>query len=125
MSSPQRMRMFGFFAPCAKELAVERPSATRRSAARSSFGFHNLIVLSLFRPRLLFSFSKMRSSMKEEVSFCRWKNGRPIVFHADDGPAFVLGFIERLVEFADRRLPIVGPLAFGIGVMNETHETWA
>src|SRR5436190_22433436 len=54
-----------------------------------------------------------------------WENRFPIVLHARDRPAFCVGFIERFVEFADMTLAIVGPLAFGIGVMHKTHETGA
>src|SRR5215203_5273059 len=49
----------------------------------------------------------------------------PIVLHAYDGPAFRLGLVERFVEVADRRLAIIGKLAFGVGVMYQAHKTRA
>src|SRR5262249_9450731 len=46
----------------------------------------------------------------------------PIAFHVDDRPALRIGLIERFVEPPDRRFPIVGPPACGIGVRDEANE---
>ena len=43
-------------------------------------------------------------------------------FRPHDGPAFGGSFIERLVEFADMRVPVVGPLALSTGMMNDQGE---
>jgi hypothetical protein len=37
----------------------------------------------------------------------------PVFLHVDNGPAFRLGGVERLVEFADRGFAVVGPFPFG------------
>src|SRR6185503_19038811 len=50
------------------------------------------------------------------------KHALPVLFHVDDGPLLRRRLVERLVEPADRRLPVVGPLAFAVGVMDETRE---
>lgn len=49
----------------------------------------------------------------------------PVVFHADDGPAFGGGFIESLVELADGRFTVVGVFALGVGVVDDEHEVGA
>ncbi len=49
----------------------------------------------------------------------------PVVFHADDGPAFGGGFVQGLVEFADWGVAVVGVLAHGVGMVDEEHETRA
>src|SRR5882672_3057698 len=53
------------------------------------------------------------------------KHRAPVAFHVDHGPAACVGFVERPVEFADVRGPVVGPFALGIGVVHEPHETRA
>ena len=50
------------------------------------------------------------------------KNFIPVVFHADDGPAFGFGFVECLVKLAHRGGAVVGILTCGIGVVHEEHE---
>src|SRR5882672_6840177 len=49
----------------------------------------------------------------------------PVVLHVDHGPTRCWGGVERLIEFPDRRGPIVGPFAFCIGVVNDQAETSA
>src|SRR5436190_18547127 len=112
MSSPQRMRMFGFFACARIAVGKTRIPASRASRIRIGFSFIGIVCYLLFVAGGL-------------VINCRWKNACPIVLHADDGPTFGVGFIERLAEFADGRFAIVGPLAFGVGVMNESHKARA
>src|SRR5438552_4483527 len=112
MSSPQRMRMFGFFACARTAVGKTRIPASRVSRIRIGFSFIGFVCYLLLVAGGL-------------VINCRWKNRGPVVLHADDGPAFGVGFIERLVESADIRLAVVSPFAFGVCVMNETHKTWA
>jgi hypothetical protein len=47
----------------------------------------------------------------------------PITFHIDDCPSFEISRIECLVLFSNMRATVVGSFAFGIGMMDETHET--
>ena len=56
------------------------------------------------------------------LSFGSRENRLPIVFHADKSPAFGLGFIPGLIEFADRRLAIVSELAFAVVDWQKPHE---
>ena len=46
----------------------------------------------------------------------------PIVLHIDNGPALFPGLVEPLVEAADVRVPVVGPLALRIGVVDVEAE---
>jgi hypothetical protein len=41
------------------------------------------------------------SPVKFGSFFLRWENSFPVILHADDRPAFGLGFIEAFVELAD------------------------
>jgi hypothetical protein len=48
------------------------------------------------------AFRYVRSSAdrtRRKFSVSLWENGFPIVFHADNGPTFGVGFVERLIEF--------------------------
>src|SRR5262247_3621495 len=47
----------------------------------------------------------------------------PVRLHVDHRPVALPGFVERLVEPADVRVPVIGIFALGIGVMNNAHET--
>src|SRR5688572_11515328 len=49
----------------------------------------------------------------------------PVPLHVHDGPALRLRLIQRLVEFSDLRLPVVGVFALGIGVMHDAGEAGA
>jgi len=49
---------------------------------------------------MAFGKKEKRSQSLELLSLER-KDALPIVLHADDGPAFGVGFIKRLIEFAD------------------------
>src|SRR5215470_18010615 len=49
----------------------------------------------------------------------------PVAFHVDHSPATGSGFVERSVELAHVRLPVVGPFALGIGVVHEPGEARA
>src|SRR5690606_18140051 len=49
----------------------------------------------------------------------------PVPLHVDNGPAFGRRLIPCLVEPADVGLPVVGPLASGIGVVDNPHEAGA
>src|SRR3989304_4679593 len=46
-----------------------------------------------------------------------WKDTVPVLSHVDDRPAPRLRLVEPLVESADGRLAVVGPLALGGGVV--------
>src|SRR5207302_619593 len=82
MSSPQMTRMFGFFpVDCAGDCALVLPGlerthiSARLSTVRMSFVFMEFVCCFL------------------NWLFCSvWQNRFPIVFHADDGPAFGDGF---------------------------------
>jgi hypothetical protein len=50
------------------------------------------------------------------------KYALPVLLHVDNGPAFGLGGVERLVEFADGGFAVVGPFSFGIGVVHDQGE---
>src|SRR5258705_3869196 len=50
------------------------------------------------------------------------ENHIPVQFHVHDGPAPGLRLVERLVEFPDARLAVVGPFAHGVRVMDKTPE---
>ncbi len=50
------------------------------------------------------------------------KTTLPLAGHVHDGPAFLPGLVERLVQPSDRRFAVVGPLSFGVGVMDEPHQ---
>src|SRR5262245_48735008 len=103
MSSPKITRMLGFFAcACAGLPANAMSAAVTRIVTRARIGFS---PLGWCRPRLL-----------ERVDLL------PVGFHIDDRPAPRLRLDERLVEPADVRLAIVGPLAGRVGVMDDTHE---
>src|SRR5258708_30098071 len=58
-------------------------------------------------------------------SFFYRKNRLPILLHVDDRPALRGRLVQRLVELADLRLPVVGVFALGIGVVHEPHEARA
>jgi len=49
----------------------------------------------------------------------------PVVLHVDNGPAFRLRFVERLVEPTDGGRTVVGPLALRVGLADEESETRA
>ncbi len=46
----------------------------------------------------------------------------PVLFHVYNCPSLFMSFIQPLVEFANVGLAIVGPLAFGIRVLNVKTE---
>jgi hypothetical protein len=50
------------------------------------------------------------------------EDGLPVALHIGDNPAFGLGFVEAFVEFADVAFAVVGPLAFGVGVVDVEAE---
>jgi hypothetical protein len=58
-------------------------------------------------------------------SFLGWKHLFPVVFHVHNGPASGGCFVETLVETADVRLAVVGPLAIGVGVVHVETEAGA
>src|SRR5690349_7264977 len=49
----------------------------------------------------------------------------PVALHVDHGPALRGRLVQGLVEPADRRLAVVGPLALGVRMVNEPHEAGA
>ena len=49
----------------------------------------------------------------------------PVVLHVYDSPLVALHFLERFVKFPNVRLTVIGPLAVGIGVMDEQAEARA
>src|SRR5882757_3818065 len=53
------------------------------------------------------------------------ENRFPVVLHVDDGPTRCRGGVERLIEFSDRRGPVVGPFALCVGVVNDQAEAGA
>ena len=50
------------------------------------------------------------------------KDAFPIIFHANNRPAFGFGLIENLVEAADRRVPVIGSFTRGLIVLNKQGE---
>ena len=52
-----------------------------------------------------------------------WENGRPIVLHAEDGPAAFWTLVEAAGEFPYVRVPAVGKLPLGVVVVDEQPET--
>ena len=50
------------------------------------------------------------------------KYALPVFLHVDNGPAFGLGGVKRLVEFADGGFAVVGPFSFGIGAVHDQGE---
>src|SRR5215471_3396971 len=98
MSSPQKTTMLGFLAVAAALCCACAPPAT-----------HNAAITRM-------SFFMVVPSVVER------KDSLPIGFHADDNPFLRHGLVERLVELADRRLPVVGELALGVVVVHEEHQ---
>src|SRR5439155_19883009 len=49
----------------------------------------------------------------------------PIVFHAYDGPAFGVGFVESFVEPADAGVAVVGPFTLRVGMVDVKTEARA
>src|SRR5215468_6747273 len=60
-----------------------------------------------------------------QLSLLERKNSLPIGFHARHRPAPPIRLVERFIEPADVGPAVVGPLALGIGVMHQAHETRA
>src|SRR4029079_10331598 len=50
-------------------------------------------------------------SIRSGLLWLERENLFPILFHVDEGPAFRLGLVQRLVELSDFRLSIVGVFA--------------
>src|SRR6188768_3590250 len=97
MSSPQMTTMLGFFDAASAGIEAPIPKIARltRSLVRNAF----MILLRV-------------NELLRCIDFL------PIILHVDDGPAPGLGFVEALVELADVRIPVVGPFALGIRVMD-------
>src|SRR5271163_2429666 len=53
------------------------------------------------------------------------ENTSPVVLHIDDRPTLRIGLIDRLVEFSDSRVAIIGPFPSSVGVVYEHREARA
>src|SRR5262245_22057517 len=52
-------------------------------------------------------------------------NDVPIVLHVDDDPTPLRPLIQAAYQPSDLRVTVVGPLALGVGVMNEDAKPWS
>src|SRR6266498_1720754 len=110
MSSPMMTRMLGLLACARTAVGKTRILASRVSRIRIGFSFIGFVCYLLLGCWLL---------------IVRWKNGFPIVLHADYDPAFGQCFVPCFVESSDIRLAVVSPFAFSVVVVDDEDEACA
>src|SRR5688572_19015693 len=104
MSSPKMTRMLGFFFSCAWAACASNKPASSAAVA-------------------VFSKRMGDPSLCETCGSLARKHRLPIVLHVDDGPPPLRGFVQRPVELPDVRVAVVGPLALGVGVLDDHRES--
>src|SRR5262245_13095395 len=97
------------------------PSTSRLPLARSPISRRSMIASWPMIERPIRCF-RSRMVSRAPMLLVEGKDAGPVLLHVHDRPALRERLVERLVELADVRLPVVGPLAVRVGVVHDPHE---
>src|SRR5262245_26095509 len=147
MSSPMIIRMFGFRPAAACCAAASRAAAetvgatlfqlvTTSAAAKPNIAaaptqhdrrlpVMRILLGGSLRARCPSGYAESAKLFTRQLLSGSTEDLFPLGLHVHDRPSPRSGFVERLVESADRRLPVVRELPLGVSVVDETQESRA